>query len=251
MPVAQLVEQQSPKLKVGGSSPSGHVGENMFAFIGDIHGDFAFFHRKPFTDISKNVQVIQVGDFGIGPKLVSYWKPASWLNNPVFFIDGNHEFFPLINGYTKPTAIADGLVYLPRGTVLNMDGIRVGFCGGGFSVDKICRTPGYDWFPEERITTQDFEKFKDVGKLDLLVTHVPPAYFIRDNPDIGDLNILQMYWYKKGFIDANSYLVEDIWNLVGNPPLICGHMHKSKSDGRVRVLREEEVFLYDPTKMEL
>lgn len=223
----------------------------MIAFVGDVHGQFEIFHMIPNDIVPKNVQVIQVGDFGVVPNLVSLWRRVKQFDKPIFFIDGNHEYFPLLTPYKKPSAIAEGLVYVPRGTVLNIDGIKIGFCGGGVSIDKRIRTPGFDWFPDEAITRRDVQKFYSVGKLDLLVTHAPPAYFIKDNPDIGDSSILQFYGYPRNFIDSNSMMVEDIWNMVGNPPLICGHMHKSKSDGRVRVLGVGEVFVYDPISMEL
>ena len=223
----------------------------MIAFVGDTHGDFGIFHRISNDLVPRDVQVIQVGDFGVVPNLVTKWKRVKQFDKPIFFIDGNHEYFPLLTTCKKPSAIAEGLVYVPRGTVLEIDGIKIGFCGGGLSIDRRIRTPGFDWFFEEAITRKDVQKFYSVGKLDLLVTHVPPAYFIRENPDIGDPVILGYYGFPGNFIDSNSMMVEDIWNMVGNPPLICGHMHNSKSDGKVRVLGVGEVFVYDPISMEL
>ena len=42
------------------------------------------------------------------------------------------------------------------------DGRTVLFMGGALSVDKAWRTPGYDWFPEESITTGDLDRLPDV-----------------------------------------------------------------------------------------
>jgi Icc-related predicted phosphoesterase len=216
----------------------------MITFVGDIHGDYDLLYNVDYSD--EKSQVIQVGDFGVTLDISVKWNRVDKLEKPIYFIDGNHEYFPLLLNYTEPAEIADGLIYLPRGTIKEIDGMKVGFCGGGTSIDKIMRTPGYNWFPEEKITRTDVQSFKNVGKLDLLVTHVPPASYMKENPNAGDIGIVMSFGFPSDFIDSCSYMVGDIWDMVGNPPLICGHLHKATSDGVVRILRDREVLDYVP-----
>jgi len=85
----------------------------MITFFGDVHG-----HWPIFVDLLKKVPedhvVIQVGDIGIWPP---YWDTID-LPRKVYFIDGNHEYFPYLNGIIEVKEIRPNLFYVPRGTVM-------------------------------------------------------------------------------------------------------------------------------------
>lgn len=203
---------------------------NIFC-VGDIHG---FYER--FIECNKWVDegdvIIQVGDFGVpwyGKSLKEQWEnlPAK-VKCPVYFIDGNHENYNIINQWSKEeiTQVADGLFYIPRGYVMEIFGKRFGFLGGGESLDWKWRVEGESWFPEERTTFFDFERLvKNVGikPIDYLITHTPPTSIIKANfPPINKSS-----WnLPSDWVDESSLIVERAWRYVMPKELICGHMHR-------------------------
>ena len=125
--------------------------------------------------------------------------------------------------------MAPNLIFVPRGTVLELDGRRIAFLGGGDSViDRAYRRPDVDWWPEERVTMADVARLERAGRVDLLVCHTPPAF---------------VYHFFGFAPDPSALAVGQAWQLLGRPPVICGHLHKSQKVGCVRVLDELEVVL--------
>lgn len=204
----------------------------MLAFVGDVHGKFQHLNTV-LASIPAEATVIQVGDFGAWP------QPAPVISRPVYFIDGNHEYFPWLKELQEPTQIWHNATYVPRGTVLELAGFRVGFLGGGESVDKVWRTPGFNWLPEESITQKDAERLlvNAQGGLDVLVTHVPPISVFRGLL-AGRTTYESATW--------SSKVVEHVWRELGYPQLYCGHMHQSARGPKYRVLDINEVDVFVP-----
>lgn len=203
----------------------------MTIFVGDIHGEFEIFHRLLSREavLDYPESIIQVGDFGHHPGWLKQ-HPFVAPPRPVYWIDGNHEWFPDLREIREPTELYPNCIYVPRGTVMELDGKQIGFLGGGDSIDKAYRTEDWDWFPEERIEVRHVDRLVENAKgkkLDILVTHVPPYYLI---PALIDT--------RKRFEDASycSYMVERAWNAVGRPTLVCGHFHQSYRHDNVHVL---------------
>jgi hypothetical protein len=202
----------------------------MIAFIGDVHREFNRLARA-VAKLPAGVDVaIQVGDLGLHQDDLAPAGPGvPRLNRPVYYVTGNHDYEPFYRGVTRPTEIAPNLVFVPRGTVLELDGRRIAFLGGGDSViDRAVRRDGVDWWPEERVTMLDVARFEGVGKVDLLVCHTPPTF---------------VYHFFGFPPDPSALAVGQAWQLLGRPPVICGHMHKSQAVGRVRVLGALEVLI--------
>ena len=226
----------------------------MIVFVGDIHGEFHIL-RSMITEMIKGngyletsimegngksnaIKIIQVGDFGWYPHLLKDWD---WkCPFPIYAIEGNHEYFPLVQNWTHVTEVKPNLWYVPRGTVMNIDGYDIGFMGGAHSVDRYNRREGISWWPEEEVTEQDIKKLSN-KKVDILVTHVPTHTTIQRN--WGPLN--KASWgLPKHWVDTSSMLIEQMWMEMGQPPIISGHMHKSVIDGKHRVLDvNQPVFL--------
>ena len=127
----------------------------MLYVMGDIHGFWEALDNLS-THLGPDDIVVQVGDFGVDRKfsdLEYLEKLFAKVQYKLIFIEGNHEHFPTIGMWHKDqlTEIAPNVFYAPRGLVMELDGKLVGFLGGAESVDKAWRTPGYDWFPEERV----------------------------------------------------------------------------------------------------
>lgn len=237
----------------------------MIALIGDAHEWHDGLRAKVQQLRPETESVIQVGDLWVWPSpddaprdddgLPRVLPPAppgadlQWRrgDREVWFIDGNHHNYPLTRGLRSPTSVADGLTYVPRGSVRVLQGmeglLRVGFLGGADSVlDAEWRRPNVDWWPEEeRIAILDVEQLlasaAAVGGLDLLVTHTPPQ------------SVTRRMLHSDRAAHPSAVLAEEAWRALGggvdDPPLeiVSGHMHSSWCDKsrRVRVLDFLEV----------
>lgn len=212
----------------------------MLAILGDIHGDFRLFERYiPLLDETlaggKSVSVIQVGDFGYyplgngGKTTLENWPKT---NFPVYFVEGNHSWHPYLRGLDSPTKLKKNLWYMPRGTIQEIEGYRIGFCGGANSVDMKYQKRNGSWFPEEVVTQADVDKFN--GKtVDILITHAPPmniVYRTMGKLDTG-------YWgLPYGWVDESAMMIEQLWGNLGTPPIYSGHLHISYNGSNATIL---------------
>jgi calcineurin-like phosphoesterase family protein len=200
----------------------------VIAFIGDVHR--AFDRLTTIVDgLPAEVgAVVQVGDLGLLPSEVAE-RCALRLARPMYFISGNHDYEPWFHELAVPTEIAPNLIYVPRGAVLPLDARRVAFLGGGDSVvDRARRHEGVDWWPEEQVTGEHVARLGGAGPVDIMVAHTPPAA------------VYPFFGYRP---DPSAREVERAWELLGRPPIVCGHLHRSRAVGPVRVLAELELLL--------
>lgn len=196
----------------------------MIVLLGDVEG--ATHVAMPIIAKAKGwqpgpVPILQVGDLGWHPDRPPRRPP--W---PIHFIEGNHDHLPSLLRYAKPTEVAPGWIYCPRGSVLEIDGRTVGFLGGARSIDRRVREEGVSWWPEEEPTREDAERLMGREDIDLLVTHSPPASVVAamgKTPTEGE---------------RTSAIIEDLWRSLGRPSLVCGHMHHRFRLGNVLVLGE-------------
>ena len=93
------------------------------------------------------------------------------LTGPIYFIRGNHEDMAWLAGLrnesrseSTPVDPFDLIHYVPDGTVLEIDGFRVGFLGG----------VEYGAEPHTKIEQDALDAISSAGRLDLLVTHDGP-----------------------------------------------------------------------------
>jgi hypothetical protein len=202
----------------------------MIAFIGDVHREFGRM-AAAVAELPAGVEVaIQVGDLGLHRDDLSPGGPGlPPLAHPVYYVTGNHDHEPSYRGITRPTEMAPNLMFVPRGTVLELDGRRIAFLGGGDSViDRAVRRDGVDWWPEERVSMADVARFVRAGRVDLLVCHTPPSF------------VYHVFGFSP---DPSAVAVGQAWQILDRPPVMCGHLHKSRQVGCVRVLGELEVVI--------
>lgn len=137
--------------------------------IGDVHGKFA-----PYKSIIKDVPFsIQVGDMGVGFRGYRHGEPK-WLANPPhdamsagrhLFIRGNHD---------NPEVCKRQEFYIPDGEYLDN---KIFCCGGAVSIDKAYRTEGWDWWPDEELSTAELYAIVDRYvelKPEIVITHECP-----------------------------------------------------------------------------
>jgi Icc-related predicted phosphoesterase len=199
----------------------------MIAFIGDVHGEFGGFYDLflRYPALMDADAVIQVGDFGLTPEC-AYTPPP----RPVYWLDGNHEYYPDIADLTEPTEVRPNTVFVPRGQVLDLAGYRVGFLGGAESRDRHTRVEGVSWFPEESIRYADMLRFPADAAVDILASHTPPAHVVRIMLGRAD-------------VDPSAQAVEAVWDGLGRPLCVSGHMHERRTIGRCEVLGELDVLV--------
>jgi Icc-related predicted phosphoesterase len=216
----------------------------MIVFIGDLHAEFTHL-KKMLENIPRNATLIQIGDFGFWDQYRKLWEtvwPTLGFDKPMYAIDGNHEFFPILRGIEEITEVWPGVTYIPRGTVLDIEEVKMGFIGGAASIDYKSRMLGIDWFTEEVISPADYEKMIGAAEyLDLLVTHTPPRSVIAKHFDDATK---EWFGLPRTWQDPSSVAIDAIWEKYGKCPLICGHMHRKVIDGNCRILAVDEVFTF-------
>lgn len=199
---------------------------SVFVLLGDVHG----FAEAAFGLIARAkgfepgaVPIVQVGDLGWNPD-----RPLPTPPWPIHFVEGNHDHLPSLLGHTEPTEVAPGWIYCPRGSVVSLEGWRVGFLGGARSIDRDVRVLGKSWWPEEEPTWREAERLHG-QEVDLLVTHSPPR------------SVVRAMGFRYNVAERTSGIVEAVWQRLGRPTLICGHMHQRYRRGNVLALADLDV----------
>jgi predicted phosphodiesterase len=161
-----------------------------FAVAGDWHGDLSIARAVVQTLKSEDVHLLlHVGDLAVrwpGPKKGRFDKRLGQLLDDAdiefLFIDGNHdnhaelrELALLPEGTRR---LSDRMSYVPRGTVIERHGIRIGGLGGAYSVDRRWRTEGKDlWADLEEPTSAEADRLIASAPVDVLLTHDTPVSF--------------------------------------------------------------------------
>lgn len=135
--------------------------------------------------------VIICGDFGgvfSDSNEEKYWR--KWLDKKPYttlFIDGNHENFDLLSAYpevefsgARAHKISDKIYHIMRGSVLDLDGVKIFAFGGGESHDKEHRTEGKNWWREEMPSDEEMQKGianleGENFEVDFVITHTAPT----------------------------------------------------------------------------
>lgn len=158
-----------------------------FLILGDVHGCWGDMNVTIARALRRNpdiTHIVQVGDYGYGSWPHSKGKPfvASksffgptemelYNNVEKLWIDGNHENFDQLE--IDKGAWQPGWTYMPRGSVIEVDGYRVMFFGGAASIDKAHRVEGSSWWRQEDITYRQVQETIDSvdGNIDALFSH--------------------------------------------------------------------------------
>lgn len=146
----------------------------MTKFIGDLHGN-------PGYKSLMSAHSIQLGDLDL--RHYNHWAFDDC--GPRFFIDGNHDHFPVLDPDSdRLQKVAPNLHYIPRGYVSG----KVLFIGGAISVDRdgdLDRL-NHDWYREEVLTQEQFGKIMDLeNDIEVIVAHDCPqnAWSVEVAPD--------------------------------------------------------------------
>jgi Icc-related predicted phosphoesterase len=218
----------------------------MILLLGDIHGDTNVLKKAVHTanDVGAEA-LIQVGDFGMFKKSEPAFREAIKYNSvPIYFIEGNHDDCQRWIQLREVTRIWEdrNLFYVPRGTVMEIDGRMIAFMGGAASIDKATRLhEGWHWDQYENIDPSEvlrlFENAKD-KTIDVLITHDTPTSVTKAHFDDS-----AKLWFGVGkdWHDHNMDVIQTIWDKLGNPQIYCGHMHRSVIGPNYRILNIDEL----------
>jgi Icc-related predicted phosphoesterase len=188
--------------------------------LGDVHGRFESLNR--LINEKKPDIILQVGDFGYWPAKINFKK----INNEkckIYWCDGNHEnhhkLMKIVDavGERKPIEIINDVYYCPRGSILTLpDNRKVLFIGGAMSVDKILRTEGYNWFPEEEISEDDIKSLPDNVNIDIVISHTTPFKFIDKT---------NKRWSKIAGLDVSCKKLDKVYDIYKPGLWYSGHWH--------------------------
>lgn len=163
----------------------------MIYITGDTHGEIGLkklnnYFRRRYA--SEKDYLIILGDAGIiwdkdyEKTLLKY----SFLGLTIFFIDGNHENFILLNKFpiikknnARVHVLYEGIYHVLRGEILILNSVSFLCIGGAESIDKQYRKENVSWWKEERISEYDIDKaFINLEtthfKVDYVLTHCVP-----------------------------------------------------------------------------
>jgi len=205
---------------------------------GDTHGSMDY-HKlsnkkwKEQKSLTGEDVLIIAGDWGVlwNDKYIGEEKYLlDWYSNKpyrILIVDGNHENHEKFSQLktvdlfgAKVGQIASNIFHLKRGHVYNIDKNTFFIMGGAKSIDRIYRTEGESWWPEEVPSVAE----KQFGltqlqqydwKIDYVITHTAPSSIIRSLPYID-------YWKMK---DKTSNYLDKINNSLKFKRWFFGHFH--------------------------
>lgn len=169
---------------------------NHVVLAGDWHGNFGWARHvisllPTLLPDEESPLILHAGDFGVWPGvggktfLEVVDKALEAVNGRLWFVDGNHEWFPRLHGLLNigtifdlpewPVNVSWRTQWLPRGYRWTWHDKTWLALGGAVSVDKALRTEGHDWWPEEEITDADATKALVGGPVDVMLCHDAPS----------------------------------------------------------------------------
>ena len=163
----------------------------MIYVTGDTHGIASRFDDPRLKKLGRGDTLIVCGDFGFiwngSKEEMSVLKKLSKKKYNICFVDGTHENFEMLSKLKikkwnggKVHHIAANIFHLMRGQVFNIEGTKIFTMGGGESPDIDIRFEMNTWSDMEIPTREELMEGVDNlqkygGKVDLIVTHEPPA----------------------------------------------------------------------------
>lgn len=162
-----------------------------YLVCGDTHGDFIALN-KIVNELTPKI-VFVCGDFGVWNKSIFFKTENGFFHDDIilpektklYFCDGNHEDHVFLHtlvkkyGWKNPISIRKNIFYCPRGSSLVLDDERrILFFGGAVSTDKHLRTAYLDWFPEEVISLEEYERVDFKKKYDIVISHTCPEMLV-------------------------------------------------------------------------
>lgn len=208
---------------------------------GDCHGNFHHLDKLLKWAVKEECDaLVQLGDWGFTwpekmPKSYeTFQSKVTAAGVPFFFLEGNHDNYDWLKQTgaweaDAPVEVGTGIVYLPRASTWEWDGLKFMAMGGAFSIDVDQRMPGLSWWEEELIRDADLEKAFAKGKVDILLSHDSPnnptlQRFLEEHSDL----VRRQGWdsYKLDRTSKNNRTAMTLVYQSAQPALtVHGHYH--------------------------
>ena len=131
--------------------------------IGDVHGKYKRYHEI-IREKDRHPYTVQLGDFGFDYETLKNVDPKHHV-----FIGGNHDNYDKVKNC--PNYLGD------FGYTVNFNGLDFFYYRGAWSIDRIYRTVGIDWWEQEQVGLEGFLNAKELyqqTKPDIMLTHDCP-----------------------------------------------------------------------------
>jgi predicted phosphodiesterase len=186
----------------------------MIIIIGDTHGRWKDY-KKILAQYPEKTS-IQIGDMGAGfpgqPELLGLPENAFWFR-------GNHDSPQVAKAHPNYLGDFGGKV---------IDGMKVFWCGGAWSIDQKFRTPNYTWWEDEELSLEELEDARKAYldfKPDVMLSHdtaIPFAERILAKHSItGDRRV---------YLNRTNLALTDMFRSFQPKVWICGHFHASVTE---------------------
>ena len=163
----------------------------MIYVTGDMHGQIARFDDPALHKLKEKDTLLICGDFGFlwdgSKEEMNVLKKLAKKKYNICFVDGTHENFNMLSRLKikkwnggKVHQVAPNIFHLLRGQVFTIEDQTVFTFGGGESPDIEIRFEMDTWSDREIPTRDELMEGVDNlqkrnGKVDLIITHEPPA----------------------------------------------------------------------------
>ena len=182
---------------------------SKITLVGDIHGEAYYDGFCRIVEESGH-PVVQIGDFGLGFKGCGDFDNSAreflQAHSNARFMRGNHDNPAVCR--SMPGFVEDGEI---MGNAM--------FIGGAYSIDHMHRKAGRDWWPDEQVSDDDFEKIAEVHserKPSIMVTH-----------DCPDCILRRMFGYDTVIETNTGKMLSRMLNRHQPDLWVFGHHHKS------------------------
>jgi hypothetical protein len=191
----------------------------MITVIGDVHGYTKTYQKWLRDNLDPDSRSIQIGDMGLGFAAVGLPAPGQPpLGDSHKFFRGNHD---------SPERCRVHKNYL--GDYGYLDGDKLFWVAGAWSIDRAWRTEGVSWWAEEELS------YNELGKVIDLYIQVKPRFVLSHEAPAKAANILLAnllgpYFLAKGGC-ANSrtaQALEAMLSIHAPEKWIFGHYHIDK-----------------------
>jgi predicted phosphodiesterase len=196
-----------------------------FTVIGDVHGKYERYHRI-VRRTEENPHTIQLGDFGF-----KYDTLANVDSTKHLIIPGNHDNYDTCYNYPH---------FLGDYGYTSLNGIEFFYYRGAYSIDRIYRTIGIDWWENEQVGIEGFMKARELYRMikpKIVITHDCPENIAHQMvPDGGRV-----------FQNNTTWALQELLNIHEPDLWLFGHWHKSRTiqHGKTRFMCLNELETYN------
>lgn len=218
--------------------------DTRVAVCGDWHGNGGWVETlaKILIALAPDVTtILQLGDWWMDPGLTDEIFAETSIDR-IYVTLGNHEPWsdvsPLLEERPGSAARVSATTWLlPRPARLTIGGRSILSLGGAASVDRLWRTRGAGWWPEEAIDDHHVAAAIAGGPADVMLTHESPARTpVRAVREVLRTNPMGFPVETLAESKDSRERVAQVWDAVRPELLVHGHMHVagggSTEDGR-------------------